>query len=440
MATGWRAGAARVDMTPPLGVGLTGYALRPGPASTVHDPITARALVLSNGERNAALVSVDLLALSAAHVATVRAAAESCGIPAEHLLLNATHTHAGPATVTLRAMGPVDPDYAALVPRWIATALVRAQERLAPAMLSFGTAPTAIGINRREARKGQIVLGRNPTGPYDPTLYALRVARPDGTPIAVWFSHATHPVVMGSENTGLSAEWPGAACATIEGALGGGCLALFAQGCAGDINPQRRGGLDVVRSVGRECAGAALQAIETAQPVEGDAIAGAREIVPLPYLVPTRADAEARLAEMERQQAAFRAAIAAGERPPHHQWYADEMVAWARDYLAAAEREAAPCPLEVQALRLGDVMIVATAGETFSEIGMALQRRSPLRRTIALGYTNGCVGYLPTAKAYPEGGYEIQGALRFYGTLMVAPESEALILAAGERLMARAAE
>ena len=70
------------------------------------------------------------------------------------------------------------------------------------------------------------------------------------------------------------------------------------------------------------------------------------------------------------------------------------------------------CP--VQALRLGDIALVGVAGEAFAEIGLAVKARSPFAHTIFLGYTNGCLGYIPTAAAYPAGGYEVHRAHAVY--------------------------
>src|SRR5205823_1806781 len=146
-----------------------------------------------------------------------------------------------PATQRLRGMGGFDASYQQLVRRWTATAVTLAARRLRPATVAFGTAEAAIGINRRERRPdGRIILGDNPAGACDPTVAVLRVAELDGRPLALWFSHATHPVIMGGENTTISAEFPGQAARDLAAVLDG-ATALFAQGCCGDVNPVRRG-------------------------------------------------------------------------------------------------------------------------------------------------------------------------------------------------------
>jgi hypothetical protein len=98
--------------------------------------------------------------------------------------------------------------------------------------------------------------------------------------------------------------------------------------------------------------------------------------------------------------------------------------------LKALQDDALPThePITLQVLRLGNLAFAAMACEPFAEIGLTLRQQSPFEFTIPLGYTNGCIGYLPTAVAYDEGGYEVQTAFKFYGRLLMhRPESERLV-------------
>ena len=127
-----------------------------------------------------------------------------------------------------------------------------------PARLSFGRAPVTIGRNRRERMDdGRMVIGENVAGAYDPTVYALRVDIAAGRPLAVWFSHATHPVILDSENTVVSAEFPGTGARILSAACDG-AMALFAQGCCGDINPIERG-LEAIARTGSALAEASVR-------------------------------------------------------------------------------------------------------------------------------------------------------------------------------------
>ncbi len=435
----WLAGTAEWDITPPLGVAMSGYAGRPGAADHVLDPLFARALALSDGGPPLVLTGSDLLALPDRFIAEIRAAVADV-VPPERLLLNHSHTHAGPTTARLRCMGAEDPQYMAMLVRVTAGAVRQAVRGMRPARLAYGTSDTAIGLNRRQQRLGRLAPGE--AGTYDPRVHVLRVEGEGGEPLACWFSHGVHPVVMERDNTGLSAEWPGAAARTLRDVLG--CPAIFAQGCCGDINPARRGGPVVMRSVGRELAGAALAAWERAEPVDGGPLHGVLERVRLPLSRPTVAeaqaaleDARARVRGVEAEASALRLSPQEAERRLE---IPRQMLDWAEAFRAEAE-SAAPAfeEMDVQALRVGDLVLVALAAEAFTETGLALRRRSPSARTVALGYSNGCFGYLPTAHAYPDGGYEVEAAYKFYGTLMVAPESEAVAVEAGERLMRRIA-
>src|SRR5688572_26675066 len=106
MSATLKAGAAETVITPPLGVDLTGYGGRPGPASGVHSDLYARALVLELGDTRLALVALDVLGLDFDLVRQTRMLVEQAtGIPGERVLLNASHTHAGPAVNSLRGLG-----------------------------------------------------------------------------------------------------------------------------------------------------------------------------------------------------------------------------------------------------------------------------------------------------------------------------------------------
>ena len=92
----------------------------------------------------------------------------------------------------------------------------------------------------------------------------------------------------------------------------------------------------------------------------------------------------------------------------------------------------------VQALRIGDAALVGVAGEAFVEIGLAVKERSTIPHTIFLGYTNGCLGYIPTSAAYGPGGYEVQRAHAVYRLPQtIAPDSADRIISTGQKLLAR---
>jgi len=427
-----QAGAAEAKITPPVGVDLSGYAHREGPSVAVHDDLWCRALVLENAGARLAVVSLDLLGLDFPLDASIRqAVSHAAALPAEHILLNCTHTHAGPAVTHLHSLGAPNEAYLADLPGKIADTVATAARELRPAHIAYGVAPGRAGINRRERTpEGNIIIGRNPEGLTDQWVRVLSLRREDGQPIAVAFSHACHGTTLGGENRSISAEWMGAACQALRSRLGEGAIPMFLQGCCGQINPDREERtFEQVAWVGERIAEAALSALTSAQPISGRLSARLERIqLPLrnPPDLPT---AQALLAQAERQ-------AEEGRRQGVHAYYLralEELVAYARGVLGLSERgpRNLRLPFVVQVIALGDLGLAALSGEVFLDFTLQIEEGSPFPHTLVLGYSNGCTGYVPTAQAIAEGGYEPDLSFRYYGTLPLAPE-------AGEQMVATA--
>jgi hypothetical protein len=418
-----KAAVCETNITPPVGVWLAGYAGRPSGCLGVHDELMARALVLEDGPSLAAVVSLDLVALDFDLVAMIReGASRKVGIPPERLLLNCSHTHSGPVTRTFRAMGARDDLYCDVMARKVIGAIQQAADTLEPARLRWGRASVQIGINRREMREGQMVLGGNPRRPIQPYVDVLQVERESGTPLATLFAHATHPVVLGGQNLWVSADFPGMACDFLR-RVGMG-VPMFLQGCAGDINPVERGSFATARKLGDILGASVVVASHQAELAQGIPLSGTLRTVNLPYYLPSPEEAQQHLHQMESE---LRLAEQKGE-PLHVLTWRQDMVRWAQDLVLAAEKgEPTHLPFEIQLLRIGDVHLLAFPAEMFVHYALDFVRQSPHQPTIVLGYTNGCWGYIPTAADYALGGYEVDVAYRYYGTLMVSSECEHLL-------------
>jgi len=419
-----KAAVCETNITPPVGVWLSGYAGRPSGCVGIHDELHARALVLDDGLSLACIVSMDLIALDFDMVETIRdGISHRVGIPAERVVLNCSHTHSGPSTRTLHAMGERDELYCNVMARKIVGAVQQAADMLEPVSLRWGRAPVQIGINRRQIREGQVIIGQNPNGPVQPYVDVLRIDREDQRTLAVLFAHATHPVVLGAQNLWVSADFPGAACHFLR-QLGMG-TPLFLQGCAGDINPIYHGATFThVRQLGEILGAAVVVASHQSQPVEGVPISGTLRTVQLPYLFPTREQAEQHLREAEQS---LQRAEEEGAHLGILMWRR-HMRHWAQDLVLTVEKgEPQSLPFEIQLLRLGEVHLLAFPAEMFVQYALDLVRQSPHQPTIALSYTNGCWGYIPTAADYDFGGYEVDMAYRYYGTLIVSRDCERLI-------------
>lgn len=442
-------GMAKVVITPPVGGELSGFIARAAPMAGVHDELHARALVWSEAERltnGAALVTLDVVDLNADTVAAIRAAASAqIGIPGERIGVACTHTHGGPATLVGRWLGRVDDDYLALLGRLAGGAVAQAARHLEPVFLHYGCGhePT-VGRNRRV-----------PGGPIDPAVPVLRFQRPDGTVAALLLSYACHPVTLGPGNLLATADYPGYALRTLE-AIYPGALAVFATGCCGQINTghtareSTQGGGEEWRSyreaerLGRAVAAAAVQASEQSarsevvspvggQPLRPTAIDVARRTVALP-LLPTPAAEELDQLTREWREELARLTQEGGSVGTIGQYTV--WLAWA-EALRAGQLPT-EITAEVLTIGLGEVTLVLLPGEIFVEFGLAIKERAAPRKVVTLSYANGTPGYIPHRSAYPEGGYEVEQAYRYYGyPACFAPEAGERVVEAALALLAR---
>lgn len=432
------AGAAKIDITPPVGVDLCGFGGREGHSVGIHDPLMAGALYLDGtalpGAASGAvlIITCDLIGLDRAAVADIRElVTASTGLPGDRVMIGCSHTHSGPSTHCLPTLGVPDDAYLAVLKRKLAGLAKMALDCARPCRLGTLREPVSVGINRREMRQGALVLGLNPTGTSAPYVDVVAVDTVEGEPLARYFVHAAHAVTLGGDNLQISGDWPGYAQRCLERVYDSGCVAMFGQGCCGNINSDPRGSFEIAEAQGRIMAGAVLKAAEYATKEPEVVIGAALEELSLPCQDPPPvADAEAILAAAEAD------AATKGTSYGLKLMY-DGIVDWAGRILELSRSGATglTVPFEVQAFRLGNFAVVAMPGEVFVEYALHLDERAPFAQTATMAYANGNIGYVPTAAAFPEGGYEVDSAIRFYGDTMIAPASEQLILAAGEGLL-----
>ena len=262
-STSLRAGVARADITPPVGAILVGFSDPERRATHVRDPLYATALVLDDGQTRAAIISCDLIYVHPSVARSVGALVQvQTGIASDRVLICGSHTHSGPAACDHPGAQPIDRSYVAILPFLLAGAVVEAAAQLEPVRLRWGTARSAVAVNRRERRAdGRVVLGHNPSGPVD---QLVRVACLDqlesGPPLALLVNYACHPVTLGDRSKAVSADYVGHTRTVVERATGS--TMLFLQGACGDINPRFGPGVDdgSVQILGIELAGAVLAA------------------------------------------------------------------------------------------------------------------------------------------------------------------------------------
>lgn len=428
-----KAGIAKHKITPPIGVDLTGYVARTGSSKSVHDDLYAAALVLDDGATRIGIVSLDIIGIDMEQDAALRAAISSAtGIAPGNLLIACSHTHSGPAVGVLRECG--DPDEAAVRRLWSQVVAVaeEAAAELAEARLSYAHADSGLAWNRR----AWVIEGKVQQSPTsgvitDRTAEALMIEMEGRQPVML-FNYACHGVVLGGDNLNISADWIGAARETLE-ASGKVGTALFLQGCCGNINPPTHGSFDEVKRAGESVADPLLAALPNAKQIDNPRIRVAWKEVDLPLMqLPAEEELEQeisfRRSELEKGQAEG-ASLA-------NMQISRAMLGWAQDALKMVSAEGGPKSIRVplQAISLGGLTLATLPGEAFCEYGLAF-RRMTTSEVMPVGYANGNIGYIPTAEAYKEGGYEVDNAIRYYAVKMIGPESEEIILNAMKTLL-----
>lgn len=389
-----RAGVAVVDITPPAGLAMSGFAARTEPATGAHDRLTARALVLDD----TAIVVADVLGFTAEMSARIRARAT---LPAERVIVAAVHNHGGPAAMAGRVGQDADPAWLARLEAACVEALDQAGAARQPATLTVGMgADPDVARNRRHAG-----------GPVDRSLPVLRVRGADGGTLAVVTSYACHPVVLGADNRLWTADYVHYVRETIE-ARHPGAVALFLTGCCGDANTGHSAQASVslaanearsfatAERLGQRIGAAAAAAPEApagrvVRAFEAAVRLGFERLEPAPLAV------LARQWRRERETADPVRAVLLGH------W-----IAWAE---TAPEPPFAALPARVSLLDWGGVPIVALPGEVFAETGLAIRQAMGNQPAFVIAYADDVPGYIPPASEFPHGGYEVEEAHRFFG-------------------------
>ncbi|MEX0745538.1 MAG: neutral/alkaline non-lysosomal ceramidase N-terminal domain-containing protein [Phycisphaeraceae bacterium] len=433
----WQIGAAQADITPDRPQFLFGYPHVERYSTGVHDPLLASAMYVAGARRSAAIFincDVIFLARGLVHRARQRIAAAT-GLPGEHVMITASHTHSGPVTVSMVSNGN-DPTVPAPDARYltrledsIVHAAVQARTGATPATLDFALADgSELGTNRRD-----------PAGPSIPGVPVLIARdRQSRAPLALMAVVSMHPTVLHEDWTLVSGDFPGLARQWLQQSVAD-CPFIYHMGASGNQSPRhvvRANTIDEARRLGQMLGQAVASAIEHAQPIAPGDVACMRVTVDLPLRpFPTAEQARRRLeaaaAQLEqlRRRDAPRTAIRTAECD---RFGAEETLALAQasEQGRLAEVASTCSPAEVQVVQLGDRAFVGWPGEVFVEFALQLMRRYPRAHVITLA--NGELqGYLVTREAVDEGGYEAGNAI------FASPESGVRLVRAAADLLQR---
>ena len=475
-----RAGVAKVDITDTESGAATDPLYANVDAGTANDPLYVKALTLKKDTTAVVIITVDAVAIGEIgsirdeYLATVRTRLnEELNIEATSVLINASHCH-----------GIVCED----VEQRTVRAVREAWHNMAPVSVGAGTGhEDRIMENRRlKLRSGREADVRHAyalppdeevdeVGPVDPEIGILRLDRTDGRPLAVVYNFACHPI-QGVPGGGNTADVAGFASRAIEDSSGDGTIALFLQGCAGDINPVLYKDVDHPRDaepLGNLLGLSTVRALQDIQTREGGELRAVNETIQLP-----RADLAQHIDAMQGQRAELLQSLKgttlnlktfiplvvkyhlSGDFPSYssHRYLHEERMG--RDNLTRLDAEnrrnldlyienicameqltriqanmgllrmhqaqnlAAgrdTVDVEVMGLRIGDFVLVTFPGELSVQIGLNIKKVSPHELTFVAGVTNGYIYYAPTAEQLKN-----RGGAQEDSDCILAPEWQAL--------------
>ncbi|MER2124794.1 MAG: alkaline ceramidase [Exiguobacterium indicum] len=379
-----RFGIHQEVINPPLGAAFIGYHREEGVAS-IHDPLYVTASIFESEQTTSVFVSIDNIGLLVGDTDTIREGiADRLDVSKEQIMVVYTHTHSGPATAGTE---PLTVAYKTILTQQAIVSAVKASEAMQTIEMGWGVTSGELGVNRREKRNGHAVMGTDPLGVTDDRIGTLLVRRADDACLVGAFVFCTaHPNVLKSDSVVLSGDYPGVARTILEQALG--CPVVIVQGATGNVNAKYRGDLASLQKMAFVLSGHVLTTIPDVsfQPLTHHRIQSV--IYPM------------RLTEVpatnELQDMADYAELTWGVSAAR--WLA---------YVQEQSGTTLTIPLEVQLFELNEGSFSGIPMEPFCETALQIQQMRQTELAFFGGYTNGYIGYLPTAEEHPYGGYEV---------------------------------
>jgi hypothetical protein len=379
-----KAGVSKEDISPPIDSSLAGHTVR---STGVNDPLFVKALVIDDNENAIAFVCLDLVSADFDFCDWVRAnISKKTGI--KHVLVNVTHTHSAPPAV-MRELGE---SYNSNEKKWlektkrkILDAVEKAYSNLMPVSLHVGRELAQVGYNRRLTDKnGFVQMKINKNGPVVPWVNVLQICGLNDKTIAVLFEHPSHPVIIHTTSSLSSADFPGFAAKRIEEEIGKETIAIFAQGCAGNINGYpHEGGLEKAEEAGNNLGDAVLKAMLKSKEIKDNKI----NIFSKRLMLPCQ------------------------ELPSWWSKKEDFVSKNSQEILSLIESgKLSNLRFDINTIKLGSKWcLVAMSHEVLCEYELWIDEVAPFDLTMVLGYTNGCESYVATDTELmlgEKGGYE----------------------------------
>jgi neutral ceramidase len=420
-----KAGFAKVDITPPLGVCMAGY-FRRREAVGILDPLYASAVAVSDDQDDIKwiLISCDLIGLDTEYANAARKLiGERLGLSAEQVMIHSTHTHTGPYVKRVedrekaKHMGGQDDAYMEMLIRKIADTAQMASDNLKYCTMDigYGKEESISFIRRFRMKDGSITTnpGRGnpdivePIGEIDPVVGVVRFKYLDCSGELLVVNFTLHPDM--TSGSCYSADYPGHLRRAVQKQLPD-CEVLYINGAAGDINhidamhPENNtvSGYEFAKKVGSILAAEVIKVYNRLKAPETDEnnhnIRFGRKIVDVPLRKISDEEVEQAHKDIQSFYAGTWSVKGAGMA---------SIAAISKAFQTVSIHKLGSfLPMEIQVVALDELAYVGLPGEVFSHIGRRIKEASPFANTFISSVTNGSHGYFPTKTAFQEGGYE----------------------------------
>ncbi len=463
-----KVGVAETIITPPnpVGIAMAGYDRGKNTSTGIHDDLFARSIVVEGQDgTSVAMITVAVVNMSEQIMDSIRSGVnKATGIPFKNVLVSATHTHSGPV------MGNFAGEYAQFfIKRSIESAVNAWKGRVEGKIGVSSTSIFGLAFNDRRMDYGGL--------PPDPEAAVIKIEDAKGKLMGVFFNYGCHPSSLDLHNLLFTEDWPHFSIKGIKEKVGRNVIVGYFQSAQGDAKVGYNAELSAV--------GAYMQGVRTFEFAEKKGLIMTEAVLKLlpsirtsesmelkvaydKFRVPRRTSfpvtreeallwqqrAQKTLAEKEKlvlsypvdaessdnYQAAARELAAKGDisskigpraldKFKADLWLANQAVAQSKRIEEQA-KDIGPFLMPMQAVRLGNTIFVTFPAEVFTEIGLAVKKKSPFENTFILGVAGGHGGYIATAAEYIEGGYAVNGS-------PYAPQAEQAIIDASMELINR---
>ena len=423
-----KVGFSRVNITPPLGINVSGYYIK-RIADGVLDELEINTIAINKSDKTILLIAVDTISFGTNYVTNAKnKIAKEIGIPSESIFIHSTHIHTGPRTGFDNTLTEIEKEYNDMVLRKLIDSSRIAIADLKPAKMGYAISEAKnVAFNRRYLMKDGTYKTNpgvnNPdilesAGLIDESVNVIRFKRESGDDI-VLINFGNHPDCIGGNK--ISADWPGFTRRIFEKAIIGSKCVTF-NGAEGDINHVNvapKGGdfndmfndFDDVsrgyghaRHIGNVMAGSAMKVFDKVEYVDVDNIRFTQKYISIPSNMPDPSEMEEAYFIKKMHDEGRDSEL------PYKGMFLTTMVAGASRKINL-EHGPKSFPLLISVVSIGKIALVGIPGEPFAGIGLGIKKAIGYDMVCPCCLTNGDEGYFPMKDSFDEGGYESQASL-----------------------------